>query len=61
MYARAGLHSWTLVGGFIYPPERRLVHGGGQPAHATNRPTDAVGKSVEAPKPDPLPTFRSVS
>lgn len=27
---------------------RRLVHGGGRSAHATNRPTDAVGKSVRA-------------
>lgn len=29
---------------------RRLVHGGGRSAHATNRPTDAVGKSVDASK-----------
>jgi hypothetical protein len=33
---------------FVCEALHRLVHGGGRSALATNRPTDAVGKSVVA-------------
>ena len=50
---RSGASTVAGLSGFLCAKPRRLVHGGGRSALATNRPTDAVGKSVP-------PCYRSV-
>ena len=47
MYAR-GMTMRGRVRFFVCEALLRLVHGGGRSALATDRPTDAVGKSVVA-------------